>query len=103
MQREALRPWVNRLDVLKRDRFEVAPEDPRADKERRGPIVLGSVEHVLDDPDPPSFRVDLKALTRMSPRLLGVGDLPFDPNCFRIQIALRAIEVERGERDATFV
>ncbi len=67
MQREALRPWVNRLDVLKRDRFEVAPEDPRADKERRGPIVLGSVEHVLDDPDPPSVRLDSKALATAQP------------------------------------
>src|SRR5213592_4252114 len=31
------------------------------------------------------------------PSLLGAGDLSFDPNCFRIQIALRAIELERGE------
>ena len=35
--------------------------------------------------------------------LRGAGDLLFDPNCFRIEIALRAIEVERGESDATFV
>jgi hypothetical protein len=67
-------PEGNRLDVFQRDRFEPALEDAGADKQRRGPIVLGPVEHVLDDPDPPSFRVDSKALAAAQPigRLLAL-------------------------------
>jgi hypothetical protein len=73
-QREALCPRENLLDVFERDRFEPALEHAGADKQRRGPIVLGSVEHVLDDPDPPSVRLDSKALATAQPigRLLAL-------------------------------
>jgi len=69
-----LRPWIDRLDIVERDRFEPSPEDPEANEKRLRPVVLGSVKHVLNDPNPRASGVDPEALAAAKPvrRLLAL-------------------------------